>query len=143
MLLVAVLISQVVSAYFFPQTAVMHLGSHRFDVEIADTDQSRKQGLSGTRRLPADRALVFVFDYDNHWGIWMKDMNYSIDIVWLDSSKRVVDYALEASPDSYPTKTFTPKEAARYVVEFQSGTVKSKGIRVGDQAVFSATSKNL
>lgn len=143
MLLVAVLISQVVGAYFMPQTAVMHLGSHRFDVRVADTDRSRQQGLSGTTSLPANEAMVFVFDSDNRWSIWMKDMNYSIDIVWLDSSKHVVDFVLDATPDSYPTKTFFPKEDARYVVEFKSGTVKSKGIRIGDQAVFSGTSKQL
>lgn len=142
-LLVAVLVSQVVGAYFMPQTAVLHLGSHRFEARIADTDRSRQQGLSGTMRLPADEAMVFIFDSDGRWPIWMKDMNYSIDIVWLDNSKHVVDFALDVSPDSYPTKTFFPKNEARYVVELKSGTVKAKGIRVGDQAVFSGTSKEL
>ncbi len=142
-LLIAVLSLQLVSTYLMPQTAVIHIGSHRFKASIADTDRTREQGLSGTRDLPADRAMLFIFDSNNRWPIWMKDMNYSIDIVWLDESKKVVDFVTEVSPDTYPTKSFYPKADARYVVELRSGTVGKKTIRVGDQMVVSGTNKEL
>jgi uncharacterized membrane protein (UPF0127 family) len=142
-LLIVVLIMQFISAYVMPQTAVIHIGSHRFKANIADTEKTREQGLSGTKSLAADHAMFFVFDSDNRWPIWMKDMNYSIDIVWLDESKKVVDFAVEVSPDTYPTKSFFPKVDARYVVELKSGTVEKKAIRIGDQVVVSGTSKQL
>jgi uncharacterized membrane protein (UPF0127 family) len=138
---VSAMLSHAVSAYFIPARAVLHLGSGRFEIEIADTDRKRQKGLSGTKSLPANKALFFVFDYDNHWPIWMKDMNYPIDIVWLNDSKEVVDFYMNVPPDSYPTRTFTPKEEARYVVEFKAGTIQEQGIRVGQEAVISGTSK--
>lgn len=140
---VAVLMAQFVSAYFLQPRAVMHLAGERFEVRIADNDRTRIKGLSGTSELPANEAMVFIFDNDSRHTIWMKDMNYSIDIVWLDASRTVVDYVTDVSPDTYPNRTFSPKADARYVAEFRSGTVQAKGIRVGQQAVFSGTSRNI
>ncbi len=143
LVLAGALIAGAVNAYFVTPKAVMHLAGDRYEVHILDDEQSRIRGLSGTDNLPADEAMLFVFDSDARWSIWMKDMKYSIDIVWLDSSRRVVDFVTDAAPDSYPNKTFMPKEPARYVVEFASGTVKEKGIEVGQEAVFSGTDRQL
>lgn len=137
------LVFQAVNAYFFVSEAVMHLSATRFEVRIADNDRTRTKGLSGTSQIPADEAMVFIFDHDDRWSIWMKDMNYAIDIVWLDKDKKVVDFVTDVSPDSYPNKTFMPKEEARYVVEFQSGVVEKVGIEVGQEAVFSGTSREI
>lgn len=143
LLAVTLLLTQVVSAYFSPPKATLHLGSGKFTARIADNDRTRIQGLSGTHSLPADEAMVFIFESDGRWAIWMKDMNYSIDIVWLNSSKQVVDFVTNVPPESYPNKTFLPKEAARYVVELKSGTVKAKDIRVGQVATFSGIDREL
>lgn len=140
--MLALVLAQAASAYFFQPKAVMHLNGHRFEARIADTEKARQQGLSGTADLPADEVLLFVNEYDARHGIWMKDMNYSIDIVWLDSLKRVVFIETEVSPETYPNKFF-PKTDARYVVELRSGTVKDKGIHLGQEAIFSGTSKNI
>ena len=142
-LVVLAVIIQIVAAYYSPQKAILHLGGHRFEARVADTDKTRTQGLSGTAYLPADEAMLFIFDTNSKWSIWMKDMNYPIDIVWLNEQKEVVDIVAHATPDSYPSRTFTPKTQARYVVEFKSGTVQQKGIRLGQQAVLSGTRKEL
>ncbi len=142
-LLVLVVIGQLAYSYFVSPKAVMHLNGERFEISIADTDRTRIKGLSGTHHLPRDEAMVFIFDRDEKWSIWMKDMNYAIDIVWLNDKKQVVDFVTNVPPDSYPNKTFAPEEKARYVVEFQSGVVEEKGIKVGQTAVFSGTSKEI
>ena len=141
-LIVAVLAVQVVSAHFATPKATLHIGGDKFIATIADTEASRIQGLSGTLHLGADHAMVLVFDADGRHGIWMKDMHYALDVLWLNESKQVVDYVTNVSPDSYP-RVFTPKEDARYVVELKAGTIKARGIRVGQVAVFSGTDKEL
>lgn len=142
-LIVATILAQVASAYFLTPKAILHLGEGKFTARIADTDASRIKGLSGTDSLPRDHAMVFIFEENTRHGIWMKDMNYSIDIVWLDEAKQVVDYVTNVPPSSYPNKSFFPREDARYVVELNSGVVKDKGIKVGQVAFFSGTSKDL
>lgn len=136
-------VAQVASAYFSRPKAVMHLNGQRFEAYIADTDKTRIQGLSGTSNLPGDQAMLFVYSHDSRHGIWMKDMNYSIDVVWLNSLKRVVHIETEIPPSSYPAKSFFPSTEARYIVELRSGTVKDKGIRLGQEAIFSGTSREI
>jgi uncharacterized membrane protein (UPF0127 family) len=111
------------------------LGAGTFSARLLDSQSERTKGLSGTKSLPADQALIFVFENSGIWKIWMKDMNYSIDIVWLDESKKVVDIVEGASPESYP-KEFVPRQKARYVIEFADGTIKEKGIAIGQRADF-------
>ena len=142
-LLGVLLVAQVLYSNLSEPKAVMHIAGSRFEVRVADDQKSRTQGLSGTSHMPADEAMLFIFDSNDKWSIWMKDMNYPIDIVWLNEEKRVVDFATNVQPSSYPNKTFTPKEEARYVLEFKSGIVEEKGIKAGQEAVFSGMSRNL
>lgn len=135
LLVVAALLFQQATAYFLSQTTTLFLGEGKFTARIASSEAARTKGLSGTNTLPSDHALIFVFDYDSKWGIWMKDMRYPIDIVWLDKSKTVVDFVTNVSPNTYP-RVYTPTKDARYVVELPSGTVKNKTIRTGRQAIF-------
>ncbi len=114
----------------------VHLGDGVFAAKVANTEVAREKGLGGTLNLRNDQAMLFVFDNDSKWPIWMKDMNYPIDIVWLDSNKKVVYIVKNAPPESYPYEQFTPKENARYVVELSAGTVSQKSIDIGITAAF-------
>lgn len=115
--------------------ATLRLGDGIFTAKIANTDAERAQGLSNTDQLPANQAMIFIFDKDDKWPMWMKDMSYPIDILWLNKDKQVVYIVKNASPDSYPDK-FVPSSDARYVIELPAGTVDSKAIRTNDSAVF-------
>lgn len=127
--------STLVSHLLSSQTTV-RLGDGVFQASLATTSQTREKGLSGTDQLAPDQAMLFVFDTNDRWGIWMKDMRYPIDVVWLDEEKQVVYSVSNMDPDSYP-QVFTPSQAARYVVEFAAGTIASKAIHAGSQAQFS------
>jgi uncharacterized membrane protein (UPF0127 family) len=67
-----------------------------------------------------DPGLLFVFDEPGLHGIWMKDMRFPIDILWLDDAFQVVDVRKNVAPDSYPT-VFKPTKPARYVLEVTAG----------------------
>jgi len=113
--------------------SLLRLGGQQYRVTVMRTDDQLQKGLSGTSDLPADHAMLFVFPSDGKWPMWMKDMTYPIDIVWLDNSKHVTYTVKNAQPSSYPTK-FIPDVPSRYVVEVPAGTVERTGIKKGDQA---------
>lgn len=125
---------------FMASQTTVWLGDGVFQTSLATTSRSREKGLSGTDHLAPDQAMLFVFDTSDQWGIWMKDMNYPIDVVWLNDQKQVVYSVSNMNPDSYP-EVFTPKQPARYVVEFAAGTLASKAIHTGSQAQFSLGSE--
>lgn len=118
-----------------PHTTV-HIGDGVFTTRVAKTAEERDKGLSDTRELRENQAMLFVYDSDDKWSIWMKDMNYPIDIVWLDKDKKVVYIVKNAPPESYPYEQFVPKKEARYVLELPAGTVGKKSINIGTAATF-------
>lgn len=113
----------------------LRLGSGSFSAELADDETERYQGLSGRDKLAPNKALLFVFDRDDTWGITMREMKFAIDIVWLSAQKRVVHIKRNATPASYP-EVFSPPIPARYVIEFPAGSVSMYGISVGSVATF-------
>lgn len=128
-----------IAVAYYSQPATVHLGDGMFEMRIARTETELQQGLSGTQQLPDSEALVFDFPREYKWGIWMKDMNYPIDIVWLDASKKVVHIVENAKPESYPDTTYRPDTPAKYVIELKAGAVDSKRITIGAQAAFDSS----
>lgn len=101
-------------------------------MKVADTPALREKGLSGKDPLLPLEGLLFVFPQDGSYSFWMKDMKFSIDILWISSDGYIV-HALQAlSPESYP-HTFTSPEPARYVLELPSGFMERHEIFVGDK----------
>ena len=110
----------------------LSIGGAVFNIEIADTTKRRQQGLSGRESLAFDSGMLFVFEREDIHGIWMKDMQFPIDIIWLDEEFVVVDIVSNVSQESFP-KIFQPHALALYVLELKAGTVERMGITTGDK----------
>lgn len=117
------------------QTVELVIGGKVLNARIADTNKLRKQGLSGTPELGEGNAMLFVFKFLGAWSFWMKDMNYPIDILWLDEAKKIVSIKEHATPDSYPEQFF-PTAPSLYVIEVADGFVKDHKTKIGDQVLF-------
>ena len=118
----------------YPNTKSMVIKDVTVRASVAQTWPERIQGLSDTPYLPEDVVKLFVFDSPGMHSIWMKDMNYPIDILWVDEAGVIVHIEEKASPESYPAM-FVPNTEARYVIETVAGFVVSKGIAEGDSVV--------
>lgn len=134
LILVAVVMSYIVTN-FQPKTD-LRLGSSVFNVRLANTEATRQQGLSGVEKLGAMDGLLLVYQGEDYWGIWMKDMKIPLDIIWLNNEKKVIYIVTDALPILGTSKTFTPANPARYVLEVPLGTVKKAAIKIGDTATF-------
>ncbi len=97
---------------------------------LANTAETRIKGLSGMESLPKDTVMLFVFDTPDKYGIWMKDMNFPIDIIWLDHEGRVITLESNVSPDTFP-KVFFPPENSLYTIEANSGFIDQNQLEVG------------
>jgi hypothetical protein len=118
------------------------LGDGIFKIDVASTNAARVQGLSGRTGLDVDHALLMIFPNESRWGIWMKDMNFPIDIVWLNKEKKVV-YIVKNAPFDDQTTIYSPEKPALYVVELPAGTTKAKSILVGETALFQVSDKGI
>lgn len=118
------------------QHAPLTIAGSSYDMRVVSSNPLREKGLSGTPKLEKNEGMLFVFEKDATWGIWMKDMLMPIDIIWLDNQKKVVYMVKQADPNSYPHTTYRPARQARYVAELQAGTIERRNIKIGDQATF-------
>ena len=101
----------------------MNLGGQDVSVEISNTNDLRAIGLSGRKSLGEREGMLFIFEESDAFGFWMKDMNFSIDIVWINDLMQVVGMEENVSPDTFP-KIFYPPVPIRYVLELPSGYLK-------------------
>lgn len=106
------------------------VGNKEIYLEIADEERERVMGLSGRKNLKENTGLLFVFEKKDFYGIWMKDMNFPIDIIWLDEDFKVVGIKENARPESYP-EVFRPSGPALYVLEANAGLVKETELKEG------------
>ena len=83
--------------------------------KVADTIFSRGLGLMFSKKVNFNYGLIFDLERETRIGasIHMCFVFFPINIVFLDSKRRVVDIKLGLKP----FRTITPKEKCRYVIE--------------------------
>ena len=101
--------------------------------ELALTPQQHAKGLMGREELPEDRGMLFVFTYPEVQTFWMKNMKFSIDIIWLDQNGTVLGIENEVPPcRQEPCPVYISPAPVKYVLEVKAGLCKKEGLRVGD-----------
>lgn len=99
-------------------------------VEMARTPREREIGLSGRPDLPRGWGMLFVFDRPEPVTIWMKDMRFPIDILWIDGG-RIVKIQKGANPPGPNGSIETYSAPAALVLEVPAGFAERERIRVG------------
>ncbi len=114
-------------------------------VSLAIDREAQIKGLSGRKEIAENEGMLFLFSYPAP-KIWMKNMNFPIDIIWLAPSKdeagknriKVVYIKKDARPELYP-EVYGPDVSisdARYVLEVASGFSDKNNLKIGDLAEF-------
>lgn len=120
-----------------PPTVSLAVGSdaqtYTYHLSAARTAAEQEQGLSNTTGLRSDQGMIFINQTSTKRCFWMRNMRYAIDIIWLDSAKKVVDVERNVSPDSYP-QAFCAE--GQYVVELKAGEAAKRSIQVGQTLSF-------
>lgn len=111
------------------------VGNETFTLEVASTDADREKGLSEKDSIPADGGMLFDFGAYGDWRMWMVQMRFPIDIVWLTQDQKIVHIKHNATPAEYP-EIYKSPSPAYYVVELPSGTMKRLDVQVGDSISF-------
>lgn len=108
--------------------------------KLASKPNDRKKGLSNLDSLPFSEGMLFVFETKGPYAIWMKDMKFAIDIIWISEDKKIVGIAASVAPE--PGKKdreltiYKPSADAKYVLEINAGLTTLHGLTIGDQANF-------
>ena len=66
--------------------------------EIARSFWKKSLGLMFRGGIPDSNGFLMEFGMEGHFGIWMLGMRFPIDLVYIDSKKRVVDIFKSIKP---------------------------------------------
>ena len=64
----------------------VEVGGQRYEVEIADSDASRAQGLMFRDSMPANHGMLFIHDAEEPQAYWMKNCKFPQDMLFFDLS---------------------------------------------------------
>lgn len=114
-----------------PTAPLVLAGRVSLTVELARKPEEQIRGLSGRPGLKAGHGMLFVYDRSQPVSIWMKDMRFPLDIVWIRDG-RIVKIEKHAPPltPTRPERIYTA--TADLVLEVPAGFTDRKRIRVGD-----------
>ena len=117
----------------FPR-GIVKLDGVVLEVQIADTDPRRARGLMFQEQIPLDEGMLLVFDESDKVSIWMLNMQFSIDAIWIDAEGKVVYIEKNIPPCKTALETVTCEsykgngQETKYVLEVTSGFVEEFNI---------------
>jgi hypothetical protein len=114
----------------------VQLDDNILQVYLADTDPRRMRGLMfETESFLADnKGMLFVFDEPGNRSMWMKNMQFHLDIIWFNENGNVVSIEKNVPPCITPVEVMSCKSVgvaadnAQYVLELISGYVDEYSI---------------
>ncbi|MEY4718897.1 MAG: hypothetical protein RL563_1515 [Pseudomonadota bacterium] len=116
--------------------STMNLGSVvlandvKINVEIAANGEQRRSGLMYRNTLPPDRGMLFVYPYSDYWGVWMKNTQIALDVIFLSEQGKVVEIIRNLQPCHLdPCPIFRTKNKARYMLEIYAGLADTYSIQ--------------
>jgi len=117
------------------QTLVQaNLAGQPYQLELVADPDSRRQGLMGRTELASGTGMLFDFPEGTRPAIWMRNMQISLDLLFVDHQARLVQVFAEVPPcDAPPCAIYEAERPLRFVIEVPPGTAGQLGLQPGDQ----------
>ena len=119
---------------------VVTIASQKFNTEVAATSVQKVAGLGGRPCIESNQAMLFDFGKPSQYAIWMKDMRFPIDIVWINVDHKVVGVESGVEPSTYHSKNpyfiNDKNHIAQYVLELKSHRTDELHITIGTPVQF-------
>jgi len=108
----------------------MELGKRSYELEVANTRETRERGLMHRESMPADHGMIFVFVDEQPRGFWMRSTRIPLDIIFMNGAGKVVSVHQMKPYDEHTTESKGP---AKYAIELNQGEAEKAGVKEGDQ----------
>jgi len=102
-------------------------------VEVVVSPQAIVQGLSGRAPLESGYGMLFIFPMITRQSMWMPEMKFSLDIIWLDEKFTIVHITKDCKPckNRLDCPNYSSKYQVKYAIEFKAGDADTYGFEIG------------
>ena len=127
------------SSTTMPTSQQAEISGRIFHWELACTDQTRYQGLSDRKEIPADGGMLFVFPQPRKLTFVMRRCLTPIDVIFLDAAGNVDSWhEMPVEPYAFTDeqlKLYHSDWPCQFAVELRGGTVRELHLKVGQKLV--------
>lgn len=107
----------------------VYIGSVQLEAIVADSFVKRMIGLMYRDSIADNECMLFIFSQEGKFGIWMKNMRFAIDLIWVDSNLRITDFKQNLQPcKNFFCKTYAPQSMSKYIIELNAGFISKNKI---------------
>ena len=119
-------------------TGQVIINNQVINVEIAQTTNQQIHGLSNRKSLEVNSGMLFIFPNLRIRNFWMKDMEFSLDIIWIKDDT-IIDIEANA-PIPFEKQEALPiyksPSEVNYVLEVNAGWAEENRVQIGDKVTF-------
>lgn len=108
------------------------------EIEIAETEYETQTGLMYRKSMQQNRGMLFIFPNETRKSFYMKNTEFPLDIIYINSGLKVVSIQKNTKPldqSSIPSQV-----PAKYALEVNAGLSDQWGLKAGDVISFQKTS---
>lgn len=103
----------------------------QIDIEIADDAYQTETGLMYRNSMSENQGMLFIFEDELYRSFYMKNTEFSLDIIFINSKKEIVNVHENAEPLNKSSLSSTAP--VQYVLEVNAGLSKVWGLKAGDK----------
>jgi len=107
--------------------------------ETAVQSEDLMRGLKYRESLAPDRGMIFFHSQEGHYPYWMFECKISLDMIWMDHARRIVEIEANVPPCLGAAETcpsYGGHDEAMYVLELAAGQAAKHGLRKGQTLDF-------
>lgn len=123
--------------FIFKREPYVLIGGQKIFVEVADSPEEQYQGLSKRPFLKKNHGMLFIFQEYEKRAFVMRDMRFSIDIIWISGNSIVdISHNVPLPENGKDLPLYFPKVKVNTVLEVPAGYTLTSGIKIGDTVSF-------
>jgi len=113
-------------------TYPLKIRNHVLRAEVADTEDARRTGLMFRKHLGENAGMLFVYESEQPWAMWMRNTNVPLSVAFIDRHGKIINVE-----DMQPLTEDSHQAAgaAKYALETNQGWFRKRGIKPGDRVL--------
>ena len=119
----------------FPEKELLIANSNgeikKFNVEIADNNETRSKGFMWRENIPDGTGMLFIWNNEAYRNFWMKNTPTSLDILFFDGDGKFLNVVEKTKP--FSLDNIQSSEPSQYVLELIAGSSKIYNLYGGSQ----------
>ena len=119
----------------FPEKEILIANSNgeikKFNVEIADNNETRSKGFMWRENIPDGTGMLFVWKKEAYRNFWMKNTPTSLDILFFDGDGKFLNVVEMTKP--FSLDNIQSSKPSQYVLELMAGSTKVYNLYSGSK----------